>query len=195
MSSREDILARLRANQSGRGGTSRDGLHAADVRAPLAAVPAKSGGGRRACRRASGGRRCERTHPPRLSAGEDHRLQSPRNHLRHGRPPTGSTTRGLLNGTGRGRGCAASSEVLENGMVWLKQRMRHKALFFIPEALVVLLDRDALCEQHARGLRPAGSLTTMPTAASWPDRPRRPTSSRRWSSAPTGRADVTVILE
>ena len=44
----------------------------------------------------------------------------------------------LLNGTDVGvvRG---EFGVLENGMVWLKQRMRHKALFFIPEALVVLL--------------------------------------------------------
>lgn len=31
--------------------------------------------------------------------------------------------------------------VLENGMIWMKQQTRYKALFFIPEALVILLDR------------------------------------------------------
>lgn len=34
--------------------------------------------------------------------------------------------------------------VLENGMVWVKQQTRHKALFFISEALVILLDRNRL---------------------------------------------------
>lgn len=60
----------------------------------------------------------------------------------------------LLNGTDVGvvRG---EFGVLENGMVWLKQRMRHKALFFIPEVLVVLLDRDALVNNmHEAYARP-----------------------------------------
>lgn len=34
--------------------------------------------------------------------------------------------------------------VLENGMVWVKQQTRYKAVFFISEALVILLDRRRL---------------------------------------------------
>ena len=34
--------------------------------------------------------------------------------------------------------------ILENGMVWINQRTRYKALFFISEALVILLDRNRL---------------------------------------------------
>lgn len=34
--------------------------------------------------------------------------------------------------------------VLENGMVWVKQQTRYKAVFFISEALVILLDRCRL---------------------------------------------------
>lgn len=34
--------------------------------------------------------------------------------------------------------------VLENGMVWVKQQTRYKAVFFISEALVILLDRRHL---------------------------------------------------
>lgn len=34
--------------------------------------------------------------------------------------------------------------VLENGMVWVKQQTRYKAVFFISEALVILLDRHRL---------------------------------------------------
>ena len=34
--------------------------------------------------------------------------------------------------------------VLENGMVWIKQQTRYKAVFFISEALVILLDRRRL---------------------------------------------------
>lgn len=34
--------------------------------------------------------------------------------------------------------------VLENGMVWVKQQTRYKAVFFISEALVILLDRRCL---------------------------------------------------
>lgn len=34
--------------------------------------------------------------------------------------------------------------VLENGMVWVKQQTRYKAVFFISEVLVILLDRRRL---------------------------------------------------
>ncbi|MCQ4872673.1 LutC/YkgG family protein [Butyricimonas paravirosa] len=34
--------------------------------------------------------------------------------------------------------------VLENGMVWINQHTRYKAIFFISEALVILLDRNRL---------------------------------------------------
>ena len=34
--------------------------------------------------------------------------------------------------------------ILENGMVWINQHTRYKALFFISEALVILLDRKRL---------------------------------------------------
>lgn len=45
--------------------------------------------------------------------------------------------------------------VLENGMVWIKQQTRHKALFFISEALVILLNRDNLVNNmHEAYARP-----------------------------------------
>lgn len=45
--------------------------------------------------------------------------------------------------------------VLENGMVWVKQQTRYKALFFISEALVILLDRRALVNNmHEAYARP-----------------------------------------
>lgn len=49
----------------------------------------------------------------------------------------------LLNGTDLGviRG---EFGVLENGMVWINQKTRYKALFFISESLVILLDRKKL---------------------------------------------------
>ena len=34
--------------------------------------------------------------------------------------------------------------VLENGMIWINQHTRYKALFFISESLVILLDRNRL---------------------------------------------------
>ena len=34
--------------------------------------------------------------------------------------------------------------VLENGMVWINQHTRYKAIFFISESLVILLDRNRL---------------------------------------------------
>ena len=45
--------------------------------------------------------------------------------------------------------------VLENGMVWINQHTRYKALFFIAEALVVLLDRNELVNNmHEAYARP-----------------------------------------
>lgn len=34
--------------------------------------------------------------------------------------------------------------VIENGAIWIRQDIRHKALYFISEALVILLDRQRL---------------------------------------------------
>ena len=34
--------------------------------------------------------------------------------------------------------------VLENGMIWINQHTRYKALFFVSESLVILLDRNRL---------------------------------------------------
>ncbi|PVX52155.1 L-lactate dehydrogenase complex protein LldG [Balneicella halophila] len=36
--------------------------------------------------------------------------------------------------------------VVENGAVWVTQAMKHKALYFISEALIVILDADQLVE-------------------------------------------------
>ena len=45
--------------------------------------------------------------------------------------------------------------VLENGMVWINQHTRYKALFFIAEALVILLDRNELVNNmHEAYARP-----------------------------------------
>lgn len=39
--------------------------------------------------------------------------------------------------------------VVENGSVWIPQAFRHKAMLFIPEALVILLDRKQIvCNMH-----------------------------------------------
>ena len=46
--------------------------------------------------------------------------------------------------------------ILENGMVWINQRTRYKALFFISEALVILLDRNRLVNNmHEAYKKPA----------------------------------------
>lgn len=36
--------------------------------------------------------------------------------------------------------------VIENGAVWVTQAVKHKAVYFISEALVILLDKDELLE-------------------------------------------------
>lgn len=36
--------------------------------------------------------------------------------------------------------------VIENGAIWIKQDVRHKAIYFISEALVILLDRNQLVD-------------------------------------------------
>lgn len=60
----------------------------------------------------------------------------------------------LLNGTDVGvvRG---DFGVLENGMVWVTQHTRYKAIFFISEALVILLDKTQLVNNmHEAYARP-----------------------------------------
>ena len=46
--------------------------------------------------------------------------------------------------------------VLENGMVWVKQQTRYKAVFFISEALVILLDRRRLVNNMHEAYAQAG---------------------------------------
>ena len=43
--------------------------------------------------------------------------------------------------------------VAENGAVWIPQNVKHKALYFIAEALVIVLDRHSLVHNIARSLR------------------------------------------
>ncbi len=46
--------------------------------------------------------------------------------------------------------------VLENGMIWINQHTRYKALFFISESLVILLDRNRLVNNmHEAYTQPA----------------------------------------
>lgn len=45
--------------------------------------------------------------------------------------------------------------VAENGAVWIPRSFRHKALLFVPEALVILLDRKQIvCTMHDAYARP-----------------------------------------
>lgn len=59
-----------------------------------------------------------------------------------------------LDGTDVGivKGCFG---VIENGAVWISQDVRHKAIYFISEALVVLLDKNEIVENmHEAYKRP-----------------------------------------
>ena len=42
--------------------------------------------------------------------------------------------------------------VCENGAVWVQQDVEQRAVYFISEALILLLDRKKSGKQHARGL-------------------------------------------
>ncbi len=76
--------------------------------------------------------------------------------------------------------------VAENGAVWIPQDIRHKALYFGATALMVVIPRDALVDtMHEAVVRPKSG--TSPTGVSCRALRRRPTSNRRWYSAPTGR--------
>ena len=68
--------------------------------------------------------------------------------------------------------------ILENGMVWINQRTRYKALFFISEALVILLDRNRLVNNmHEVYKQPA--FDDFGTVVSFPVPRRRPILNRR----------------
>lgn len=79
--------------------------------------------------------------------------------------------------------------VAENGAVWIPQNVKHKALYFIAEALVIVLDRipwSIICK------KPTNFSPGKPTlsALSSPAPPKQPISNRHWSWGHTGHAHV-----
>lgn len=76
--------------------------------------------------------------------------------------------------------------VAENGAVWIRQDIRHKALYFGATALMILIPRDALVDTMHE-LSPDRNWTTSNTDASCPDRRKPQISNRPWSSGRTVR--------
>lgn len=70
--------------------------------------------------------------------------------------------------------------VAENGAVWLPKQTRHKAVFFISEALVILLDKQSLVNNMNEAYGKSIRTTAMITEYSCPDRPKQPISNKHW---------------
>ena len=70
--------------------------------------------------------------------------------------------------------------VAENGAVWITQQVKFKALYFIPTALVIIINT---C------MKPTGSwkVPIINTASLSPARPKQPTSNRPWCWEPMDR--------
>ena len=82
--------------------------------------------------------------------------------------------------------------VAENGAVWIPQNVKHKALYFIAEALVIVLDRHSLVHNMQEAYEflagqtyPFGTFISGP-----PPPPPQPISNRHWSWGHTGHAHV-----
>lgn len=82
--------------------------------------------------------------------------------------------------------------VAENGAVWIPQNVKHKALYFIAEALVIVLDRHSLVHNIIICKKPMNFSPGKPTlsALSSPALPKQPISNRHWSWGHTGHAHV-----
>ena len=70
--------------------------------------------------------------------------------------------------------------VAENAAVWIPQTVKYKALYFIAEKLVIVLDKKSYCEQYASGLRTDKKMKNINSVHLSRDPQRLPTLNRHW---------------